>query len=84
MKRITSTAWFGPKRYTGWGWTPSSWQGWALTSVWTVVVVAVSLVLAMAHHIVVMLVFEVVAIAVLLLVLATLTGDPPGGPISRR
>ena len=82
MKRITSTAWFGPKQITGWGWTPTSWQGWAVTSVWTVVVVVVSLLLAMAHHIVVMLVFEVVAIASLM-VLATLTGDPPGGPSTR-
>jgi hypothetical protein len=83
VQRITSTAWFGPKRVTGWGWTPTSWQGWAVTSVWTVVVVVVSLLLAMSHHIVVMLAFEVVAIALLLLV-ATVTGDPPGGPLSRR
>ncbi len=83
MKRVTSTAWFGPKQVTGWGWTPTSWQGWAVTFVWTVVVVAVSMLLAMTHHIGVMLVFEVVAIGLLLFV-ATLTGDPPGGPMSRR
>jgi hypothetical protein len=63
VKRITSTAWFGPKQITGWGWTPTSWQGWALTFAWTVVVVAVSLVLAMAHHLMAMIAFEVVAIA---------------------
>jgi hypothetical protein len=30
MERITQTAWFGPKRW-GWGWSPASWQGWAVT-----------------------------------------------------
>jgi hypothetical protein len=79
MARRTSTAWFGPKRRVGWGWTPISWQGWAVTAAWTVVVVGVSLVLAMRQQILAMLLFEVVAI-VLLLVVASLTGDGPGGP----
>ncbi len=30
MARVTETAWFGPKRW-GWGWSPASWQGWAVT-----------------------------------------------------
>jgi hypothetical protein len=51
--------------------------------VWTIVVVAVSLLLAMTHHLAVMVLFEVVAIG-FLLGIATLTGDPPGGPRSRR
>jgi hypothetical protein len=25
--------WFGPKTGFGWGWTPVTWQGWALTIV---------------------------------------------------
>ena len=29
--------WFGPKRY-GWGLTPISWQGWALTGAYVVAV----------------------------------------------
>jgi len=79
VARITSTAWFGPKRRVGWGWTPVSWQGWAITAVWTVGVVVVSFVLALRQAIVAMLVFDTLAIGVLL-VIATLTGDAPGGP----
>jgi len=79
VARITSTAWFGPKRRVGWGWTPVSWQGWSVTAVWTAIVVAVSFVLAVREAIFAMLAFDAVAIAVLLLI-ATLTGDPPGGP----
>jgi hypothetical protein len=37
---ITKRPWFGPKRYSGWGWTPVSWQGWAVTLVFLVVVIA--------------------------------------------
>ncbi len=79
MARLTSTAWFGPKRHAGWGWTPTSWQGWAVTAVWTVGAVAGAVALVAAGHILAMVVFEAVAIG-LLLVIATLTGDPPGGP----
>jgi hypothetical protein len=31
--------WFRAKRY-GWGWTPATWQGWALLAVWAVVFTA--------------------------------------------
>ena len=31
--------WFRAKRY-GWGWTPSSWEGWALLVAWAVVFTA--------------------------------------------
>ncbi|MDI5964954.1 hypothetical protein POF50_028605 [Streptomyces sp. SL13] len=34
--------WFGPKR-VGWGLRPQTWQGWTLTAVIIVVVVAVGL-----------------------------------------
>jgi len=78
-RRLTTTAWFGPKRRLGWGWTPTSWQGWAVTAVWTLVVVGVSFVFAVRQQVVAMLIFDVIAVG-LLLVLATLTGDGPGGP----
>ena len=74
MARRTETAWFGPKR-CGWGWSPASWQGWAITLAFGVLgqlakslpprrraVATVALVAAF---------FGVIA----------LTGDPPG---SRR
>ncbi len=35
--------WFKRKRY-GWGWTPSAWQGWLVTLVYVVILVALSLV----------------------------------------
>jgi hypothetical protein len=79
VSRITSTAWFGPKRRAGWGWTPTSWQGWAFTAVWTVVVVAITVALVADGHLLGMFVFEAVALTVFLLV-TMLTGDPPGGP----
>ena len=31
MAVLTKKAWFGPKRYVGWGWTPTRWQGWLVT-----------------------------------------------------
>ena len=79
MRRVTSTAWFGPKRRAGWGWTPTSWRGWAFTLVWTIVVVAGTVALVAADQFPLMVLFEAVALAVLLGV-AVLTGDPPGGP----
>jgi peptidoglycan biosynthesis protein MviN/MurJ (putative lipid II flippase) len=36
--------WFQPKAY-GYGATPSSWEGWAVTAVYIVVVIAISLIL---------------------------------------
>jgi predicted anti-sigma-YlaC factor YlaD len=32
------TPWFGPKTGFGWGWTPITWQGWALSAVLLAVV----------------------------------------------
>jgi hypothetical protein len=81
MSRITSTAWFGPKRHVGWGWTPTSWQGWAFTAVWTVVVVAVTALLAAGGHVAAMIVFWLFALLVFFGV-TLLTGDPPGGPMT--
>lgn len=30
---ISKHAWFGPKRFFGWGWSPVSWEGWAAIGV---------------------------------------------------
>jgi hypothetical protein len=83
VARITSTAWFGPKRGLGWGWTPTSWQGWLVSLMWVVALVAGALVLALGGNAVVMLIFEALAIALFFVVVA-LTGDPPGGGFGRR
>lgn len=73
--RRTNKPWFGPKRVTGWGWSPVSWQGWAVSGVF-LVLVAVSLIAwpGAAGSLV------VVGLVVVLVLVALLTGDPPGGP----
>jgi hypothetical protein len=79
MARLTRTAWFGPKRHAGWGWTPTSWLGWAVTAVWTLAVVAGTVALVAADQFVWMVVFWVVTFLVYGLIVV-ITGDPPGGP----
>jgi hypothetical protein len=71
--RVTKKAWFGPKRYLGWGWTPTSWEGWLVIGVFVVLFLPTVIVLQGAVH--------VVAVTVLvgaLLAVCLLTGDPPG------
>lgn len=34
---MAGPAWFRAKRY-GWGWTPATWQGWAVTAVYALAV----------------------------------------------
>jgi len=75
--RVTRTAWFGPKRLIGWGWSPVTWQGWLLTAA----AVAVAGVSAVRWPRASPVPAIVVVVAYLLAVL--LTGDPPGGPRSR-
>ena len=36
--RVTSKPWFGPKRFFGWGWTPVSWEGWAVIGVFFILI----------------------------------------------
>ena len=72
-RRVTQKAWFGPKRYTGWGWTPVSWEGWAAIGAF----LALLLFSVIALHGVVS-VIAVILLLVLLLVVCLLTGDPPG------
>jgi hypothetical protein len=79
MARITSTAWFGPKQRAGWGWTPTAWQGWTFTLIWSVVVTVATVWFVANHHIGAMIVFDLGALLVFLVV-TLLTGDPPGGP----
>lgn len=77
--RVTKTAWFGPRRYLGWGWTPTGWRGWAVTAVFVALNGAVTfwrgpgprLVSLIAAHVVLGSTFLAVVI---------FTGDPPGGP----
>lgn len=77
-RMITKRPWFGPKRYFGWGWTPVTWEGWAVTAIFLVIVIAgrvhfgaglpgfVSIFLCLAVY----------------LGIIVLTGTRPGGPNS--
>ena len=66
-----STFWFRPKRY-GYGATPVTWQGWALTLGTVAVMVAVSLYLRLNERhdwgLALMLGFDALALAALLVV----------------
>ena len=79
MRRITRTAWFGPKRFVGWGWTPTNAWGWFVT------LAGIALILPSAfllHGIAAAV--AIVATVALLILVAALTGDPPGGRGLRR
>lgn len=41
MENNTGKLWFRRKRY-GWGWTPSSWQGWAVTLAYIAILIALA------------------------------------------
>jgi membrane protein YdbS with pleckstrin-like domain len=65
------TYWFKPKRY-GYGATPVTWQGWAVTLATVLAMVAVSLCLRLTAKspwtLVALLIFDVLAIAVLVII----------------
>ena len=77
-RRVTKRAWFGPKRILGWGWTPTSPEGWAVIGVFLVLTL-VSILLWPGVGATV----AVTVLVALLLLVAILTGDPPG-PRSAR
>jgi hypothetical protein len=73
--RVTRRAWFGPKKVLGWGFSPISWEG-GLVSAGFIVLTLVSVIIWQGTG-------AMIAVPVLiglLLVIALLTGDPPGGP----
>ena len=76
MRRRTKEPWFGPKRSLGWGWTPVSWQGWVVTLLFLGLIVTASL----AVRSVPLKTAVILALLALLLIVAVVTGDPPGGP----
>ena len=73
MRRVTEKPWFGSKRYIGWGWTPVSWEGWAAIGAFIVLLLFSVIVLQG-----VVSVIAVTALVGVLLVVCSLTGDPPG------
>jgi hypothetical protein len=78
--RVTKTAWFGPKRVAGWGWVPYSWQGWAVTVGLIAALIGTN---ALFHGTTARLVVSAGVIIAFVLI-AFVTGDPPGGPSQDR
>jgi hypothetical protein len=76
MPRLVEKPWFGPRRLMGWGWTPASWQGWAVIAVF---LAAVFLCAYLVPGVALKIIAEVVLIGLLVLT-CWLTGTPPGGP----
>lgn len=74
--RVTKTAWFGPKRFIGWGWAVASWQG-AVTSAIFIVLLIASVTVWKESSLIPVIVLFVLYFAIVLL-----TGNPPGGPRS--
>jgi hypothetical protein len=81
--RLTKTAWFGPKRWLGWGWTIASWQGFLTTAVFIALNVAVTFWRPVPGSPVRALIAAHLTLAALFLTMVVLTGDPPGGPRRR-
>jgi hypothetical protein len=77
---ITKQPWFGPKQYFGWGWTPITWQGWAVTGLYLAVLLAgVEYFATYLKDMVTGLLIAVGSTAIYLVIIA-LTGTKPGGP----
>lgn len=75
--RRTRRPWFGPKRIFGWGWRVTSWQGWVVTAIMVGLILAARALWGTRAW------PAIVALLAVYVVIAVLTGDPPGGPWSR-
>lgn len=71
---VGARPWFGPRR-TGWGWTPTSWQGWLVTIVGLGIIA-----LAQATGGTTDGLIALAVVVAVLVVLALLFGASPGGP----
>ena len=71
---ITRHPWFGPKNGLGWGWTPVSWEGWAVTGLCLAVIVGAYLVYGYAP----MTTYVTLAAIAVLILVCVLTGTQPG------
>jgi hypothetical protein len=71
---ITRYPWFGPKRGLGWGWTPVTWEGWALTAVSCAVIIGAYFVFGRAP----MTTYVTLGAVAVFIVIVILTGTAPG------
>ena len=71
---MTKTPWFGPRGSGGWGWTPVTWQGWAISIGFIVVAMAIGLIPGIRYRL------SIIAVLVVaLIVVCAITGTKPGG-----
>lgn len=73
MPRLTKEPWFGPKKYSGLGWSISSWQGGAATVIFIALIIGNSILFN--QSILGIIGFLIIISTFILLVL--LTGDTP-------
>ena len=71
--------WFGPRRWGGWGWTPITWEGWAVAAVFGLTVVLGAWLLPAS-----VIGPMALALAVALVGVCIAKGTPPGGPKAWR
>lgn len=71
--------WFKAKRY-GWGWTPATWQGWAVTAIYAGILVLLSLTLdehSPPNEVGLMFVLPLLILSAGFIVIAWKTGEKP-------
>jgi hypothetical protein len=77
---ITKKPWFGPKRTFGWGWTPITWQGWAVTAIHLVTLFAAVGYFGLYRKDTLTTLLIAFGSSAVLIGIAMLTGTKPGGP----
>lgn len=77
MQAITKRPWFGPRKYLGWGWSPTTWQGALVSVVFVLALLANSGIFrhGITGTLVLLALFGVVV---------ALTSGRPGGPTAFR
>jgi hypothetical protein len=72
---LGSKVWFGPRRY-GWGWSPVSWEGWAVMAAYVVGVLVVVPLAARGTT----AALALVGVTAALMAVCVVKGTAPGGP----
>jgi hypothetical protein len=79
IHKNTSQLWFRRKRY-GWGWTPSTWQGWLSVAVFIFLVTVLSLRVdeySTDSFVMMQFILPVVVLVIAFMVLAYIKGESP-------
>jgi len=79
MKNNNSKLWFRAKTY-GWGWTPSTWQGWFLVLIYLIQVIGLSIVAEQLFQTITGVIVYIILVAnstIGLIVISYKTGEKP-------